>query len=67
MSILTSPVRGFLGTLKHKPGYAALAAFFLESTMIFLSIQKGRILQKIENRDRISLALTNYSIDNNFN
>lgn len=48
---------------KQKLGYMALAAFFLETTIISWAIQRRRVLQEKENKDRISLALSNYSLN----
>jgi len=59
---IISTMSGFLGPMKQRLGYLALAAFFLETTIISWSIQRRRILQQRENKDRISLALSNYSL-----
>ncbi|MBU2503602.1 MAG: hypothetical protein KJ879_00920 [Nanoarchaeota archaeon] len=60
--IMTPVVSRFLRPMKQKLGYLALAAFFLETTIISWAIQRRRILQEKENKDRIGLALTNYSL-----
>lgn len=56
------PINGFLGVLKQRLGYFALAAFFLETSIISWSIKRKMTLQEIENRDRISIGLANYSL-----
>jgi len=53
---------GILGSMKQRLGYFALAAFLLETSIISWSIQRRRTMQQNENRDRISLALSNYSL-----
>jgi len=60
---ITPAMSMFLRPIKQKLGYMALAAFFLETTIISWAIQRRRILQQKENKDRISLALSNYSLN----
>jgi hypothetical protein len=62
MAINTRPITGFCGMLKQKLGYFALAAFLLETSVISWSIKRRMTLQEIENRDRISIGLANYSL-----
>ena len=59
---ITTAMSGVFGSMKQKLGYMALAAFFLETTIISWAIQRRRVLQEKENKDRIGLALSNYSL-----
>ena len=62
MAAITPTMSRLFRPIRQKLGYMALAAFFLEATIISWAIQRRRVLQEKENRDRISLALTNYSL-----
>ena len=63
MAAITPVISKMLRPMKQKLGYMALAAFFLETTIISWAIQRRRFLQQRENKDRISLALSNYSLN----
>jgi len=61
MAIITA-MHGFLGSMKQRLGFFALTAFLLEASALSWSIQRRRLMQQRENKDRISLALSNYSL-----
>jgi len=61
MAIINS-MQGFLGSMKQRCGYFAIAAFLMEVSALSWLIQRSRSIQQNENRDRVSLALTNYRL-----
>jgi len=63
MAIHNKPVNGFFNVFKQRLGYFALAAFLIESSVISWSIRRKMTLQQIENRDRTSIGLANYSLN----
>ena len=64
MVMNTKRVHGFLDSMKQRLGYFALAAFFLETSILSWSIRRGMTLQERENKDRIAIGLANYSLFN---
>jgi|GEM_PF-3761221 len=55
-------IHNFIDLIKQKLGYATLAAFLLELSVISFSITKTKQEQQKENKERIALGLTNYGL-----